>query len=992
MNGRFRTKCVTHFAALTILSALLVATVSRQRVASAQNADDVLAPTTVDYVFSNNASIAIPEGGAANPYPSVINVSNVPTQLAKVTVRLNQLGHTFPSDIDILLVGPQGQTAMIMSDVGGANAINGVTLLLDDAATTPIPLGGPLVSGTYIPNNSGLSDPMPAPAPTQAGASALSVFQGTNPNGEWRLFVFDDVAIDGGSIASGWTLTLTAAISGQNSASIRIPESGVASPYPSEINVADQLNLVSRVQVNLINFTHASPDDVDVLLVSPSGRSVVLMSDVGGSNAVTGLNISFDDGAPALPDSGPLVSGLFRPTDFEPGDTFPAPAPAGPPTGRTLSSLNGTVANGSWKLYVVDDAGNNVGSIDGGWSILVGTTAGTVSIAGSGIAAPYPSELAVNGLPGSITRATVTISNFSHIAPDDVDILLVAPDGRRIVLMSDAGGQTEAGGITLVFDDAAATAIPDTAPLFSGTYRPADYEPGETFPLPAPSGPATGTTLNTFYGGVPNGIWRLYVVGDGAGTFGSIAGEWSLNLTTSTSACLMSVSPMVQSIPVGGGNSTFNIIQPNGCSWTASTTDPFINILSSTNGGGNGSINYSVAANQGPARTGTIQISNGVTSRTFQIQQPSGCPLSVSTSEINLPAAGGNGSVNITAGPPCSWSGSTFANWIQFTSPQPQTGNGTLAFTVQPNNARSPRSATIDVGSMTINVNQAPSRATPFDFDGDHRTDFALFRPSTSTWWIMPSGGPQGTATANQFGLSSDRIVPADFDGDQKTDIAVYRDGTWYVLASLSSSVMINTWGTADDIPVPADYNGDGSTELTVYRPSTGTWWILNSNGSFSSTAFGLPTDVPTPGDYDGDGHTDLSVYRAATAPGERGTWWILNSTNGVVEHVEFGVTGDVPVANDFDGDGRDNIALYRPSTGVWFRSTNAAQNYHAVQWGLPGDKPVAGDYDGDGKSDPAVVRFGSSAVWYVLGSTSGAQTRPFGVAGDRPAPAAYLP
>ena len=987
-----RTGRLTRLAMLSVAVLLLAFAAGNRTVTEAQDEVADLGPGTgIDYTFSNPAPVNIPTSGASSPYPSVINVTNMPTQLAKVTVRLNALTHTFPSDIDMLLVGPQGQTAVIMSDVGGGTTVNGVNLTLQDDATAPLPTTA-ITSGVYRPTNSGLTDPFPAPAPAQTGGSALSVFQGTNPNGEWRLFIVDDVAVDSGVLNGGWTLTLTAAISGQNTGAITIPESGAASPYPSEINIVDHINPISRVQVSLINFSHASPDDVDVLLQSPSGRTVVVMSDVGGSNAVSNLNISIDDlGTTLMPDSGALTSGTYKPTDFEPGDTFPAPAPGSPPVGRTLSSLNGSVANGAWKLFVVDDSGNNVGSVTGGWNILVGTSPATISVVGTGVASPYPSEISVSGLDGSITSATVTLSNFSHIAPDDVDILLVGPDGRRIVLMSDAGGQTEVGGINLTFSDSAAAPLPDELPLASGSYKPVDYESGETFPAPAPSGAVTGTTLNAFYGGVPNGVWRLFVVGDGpSGRFGSIAAAWTLTLQTSVTACQFSLSPAVVAFPVSGGTGSFGVQQSNGCSWTASTTEPFLTILSGSSGSGNGTVSYSVEANEGPARTGTITVSNGVTTRIFQIQQPSGCPLGVSTTEVNFSSSGGSGSVNVSAGGGCSWNGFTFASWIQITSPT-QSGNGTLTFNVQPNSARTARWATIDVGSMTINVNQAPARATPFDFDGDRRSDISVFRPATSTWWIAPSGQP-GSATASQFGLPSDRIAPADFDGDQKTDIAVYRDGVWYALASSNSSVIINTWGTTGDVPVPADYDNDGSAEFAVFRPSTGTWWILNPGGTFSSTPFGLPTDIPTPGDYDGDGKTDRSVYRGATQPGEQGTWWILFSSNGTVGQVTFGIQGDVPVASDFDGDGRDNIALYRPSTGVWYRSTDASRNYDAVQWGLPGDQPVIGDYDGDGRGDPAVVRFGSTAVWYVLGTTSGAQAQTFGNPGDRPAPAAYVP
>jgi subtilisin-like proprotein convertase family protein len=981
---------------LAVLVSLIVSGFRSETVSHSQTADPAdqtsetsFGPGVITNTFSNTSPITIPEGGSATPYPSVINVSNVPSQLAQVTVTLNAMNHTFPSDIDIMLVGPQGQTAVIMSDVGGGTDLVGTNITLDDQAPTAIP--ATITSGTYRPTNSGLTDAFPAPAPIQDGSSALSVFQGTNPNGEWRLFVFDDVNVDGGTITNGWTLKLTAAISGQNTGGISIPESGMASPYPSTIDLAGFSDPVSKVQVHLTGFTHSSPDDVDVLLVSPSGRSVVLMSDAGGSTAVSNLTVSFDDSASgSLSDNAPILAGTYRPTDFEPGEAFPAPAPGGGPTGRTLSSLNGTNANGTWRLFVVDDSGANVGSVAGGWSILVRTTTGLVMIGGSGAATPYPAEFNVSGLPGSITKAIVTLRNFSHLVPDDVDILLVGPDGRRVVLMSDAGGSNEIGGVDLTFDDMAPSSLPDSGVIGGGVFRPTDHEPGDVFPAPAPAGPPTGNTLGAFYGGVPNGTWKLYIVGDGSTSFGTMAPTWEVILQTSTSACAHSVSPSVQAVPVGGGSGSFNVIQPTGCSWTATTTDSFISVTSGSSGGGNGPVSFSVAANQGPARTGTIDVSNGVLTRSFQIQQPSGCPLAVERSVVNFAGAGGNGALGVTAGAACSWQGSTVAGWVQITS-APQNGSGTLAFTVLPNLARTPRTTTIDIGSATVTVNQAPSRSAPFDFDGDRRTDISVFRPSNGEWWIAPSGQP-GTATATHFGIEADRIAPADLDGDSKTDIAVFRDGVWYVLRSSDGTFTILGWGTAGDVPVPADYNSDGSAEFAVYRPSSGTWWILNGDGTFRSLAFGIDGDTPTPADYDGDGKADISVYRNAVAPGEQGSWWIIHSASNTVTQTIFGIPADIPVAADFDGDGRDNIAVYRPSTGVWYRSTDASRNYDAVQWGTGGDRPVTGDFDGDAKADPAVVRSGANLVWYVLGTTSGATAVQFGIPDDRAVPGAYIP
>jgi hypothetical protein len=98
-----------------------------------------------------------------------------------------------------------------MSDVGGAIAAAGVNLTLDDAAGSPLPDDGPLVSGTFKPFNSGLADGFPAPAPTPLNGAALSVFNGINPNGTWSLYIVDDSAGDTGSLAGGWCVNIVAA-------------------------------------------------------------------------------------------------------------------------------------------------------------------------------------------------------------------------------------------------------------------------------------------------------------------------------------------------------------------------------------------------------------------------------------------------------------------------------------------------------------------------------------------------------------------------------------------------------------------------------------------------------------------------------------------------------------------------------------------------------------------------------------------------------------
>ena len=205
--------------------------------------------------------------------------------------------------------------------------------------------------------------------------------------------------------------------------------------------------------------------------------------------------------------------------------TFQCTAPCGGSAAATLQIQNGTST-----LPAVTNS-----FMAGAFVPVTNSFANTssITIPSRNAATPYPSTLNVSGLDGAISRVTVTLSNFSHTFSDDVDALLIGPGGQAVLLMSDVGGASTPGNVTLTFDDAAANLLPDESALSTGAWKPTNIGVDEDFSSPAPAQPY-GSALSVFNGLSPNGAWSLFVWDDTQRDSGSIANGWRLTLVTSS--------------------------------------------------------------------------------------------------------------------------------------------------------------------------------------------------------------------------------------------------------------------------------------------------------------------------------------------------------------------------------------------------------------------------------------------------------------------------
>ncbi len=325
----------------------------------------------------------------------------------------------------------------------------------------------------------------------------------------------------------------------------------------------------------------------------------------------------------------------------------------------------------------------------------------------------------------------------------------------------------------------------------------------------------------------------------------TIAGN-TFNVSQAANTCNYVLTPPSTTLTSTGGSGNIGVATASGCTWVASTTQPWISVSGTATE--SGTATYTVQPNTGASRVGAVSIGTQVFT-VIQNGVTTGCTYSISPASQSVAAVGGSGLTTVTTQAGCPWTGvSNDAGWLTLTSGATGSGGGSASFSAAANTATSPRTGTLTIAGQTFTVTQAAAPCSFAISPSSQSVPAAGGNASTTvttttgcTWttvsnvsWITVTGGASGSGS----GSASFTVAPST-TSSVRTGTLTIAGRTFTVTQAANTcsytlspaSISLGATGGSGNIGVTT------GSACTWLASTTQTWITVSGTGTTSGTA-----------------------------------------------------------------------------------------------------------------------------------------------------------
>ena len=562
----------------------------------------------------------------------------------------------------------------------------------------------------------------------------------------------------------------------------------------------------------------------------------------------------------------------------------------GPPRTGTavIAGQMFTVTQSQGCVYQVQPAAHTVAAAGGTATVTVSTAQGcawtaTSDVSWMQIQSVSPGSgnglvtFAVSASTGPSRTGTLTVAGQKvtvsqgqgctySVSPTQESVPSAGSQGRIAVTAADGCAWTASSGVSWITINSGAT----------GTGAG-----GVTYTVAATTGPARSGTMTV--------AGQTVTVNQGQG-------------------CAFAIVPTSATVPDAGGPTAFDVQSSAGCAWTASSNQPaWITVASGASGNGNGRVELTVAANTGPARSGTVTAAG----QTFTVNQGASCAATLTPLNAMVPNAGGTTAFDVQTNNGCTWTASSNQpSWITISSGASGNGNGRVELAVAANSGPS-RTGTVTAANQTFTVNQGAG--CTFAIAPGSENVAAAGATGAVTVTTQPGCGWQ--ATSNALWLSINGSASGSGDGSLSYTAAgntgSARSGT---LTIAGHTFTVNQAGGCTFTVTPetmTSTSAGGQARVDVGAAADCTW-------TAASNAAWL-TIPPTAGGT-GPGFVDVAAA-ANTGPARTGTLTVAGRT--VTVNQDSGCTYSVdPSSTTLTSGAGSGSVTVRAGTGCGWTAT----------------------------------------------------------------------